>query len=168
MLKNVVRENINILLSMRVIGFSVEQLTKNSPIEMVCGISRMKSRKREQLNVSYVLMKSLSSVSTTEFGRFSWLAAQQHSQRWVTFINWTFSYCTLFKMSMFSGGNMRERVQLHNCIFICVWVCACTCMMYFFVVLILHTKSVQGVEYMLVSYTKHDNLTLVKQIAMCI
>ena len=71
---------------MHVIGCSVEQLTKNSLIEMVCGISRMKSQKREQLSVSYVSMKSLSSVSTTEFGRFSWLVVQQHSRRWVTFI----------------------------------------------------------------------------------
>jgi len=126
---------------MHVIGFSVEQLTKNSLIVMVCGISRMKSQKREQLSVSYVLMKSLSSVSTTEFGRFSWLVVQQHSRRWELSL-WNFpyefqkldvyfSYCTLFKMSMFSGGNRRERVQLHNYVCICKWVCACTCMAHF-------------------------------------
>jgi len=55
----------------RVIGFNVIQLTKNSLIQMVCGTSIMKSRKREQLSVSYVLMKNLSNISTTEFGRFS-------------------------------------------------------------------------------------------------
>jgi hypothetical protein len=166
---------------MRVIGFSVERLMKNSLIVMECGISRMKLQKREQRSVSYVLMKSLSSDSTTEFGRFSWPVVQQHSQRWVTFIvkffhmsfrKWTFffSYCTLFKMSMFFGGNIRERVQVHNCMFICICVCACTCMMYFLlrVLIMLCTKFVQGVEYMLVPYTKHDNLTLVKQIALCI
>jgi hypothetical protein len=56
---------------MHVIGFSVEQLRKKSLIKMVCGISIMKLQKREQLSVSYVLMKSLSSIFTTEFGRFS-------------------------------------------------------------------------------------------------
>jgi len=84
---------------MRVIGFSVEQLMKNSLIVMVCGISRMKSQKRERLSVSYVLMKSLSSVSTTEFGRFSWLVVQQHSQRCdifhMSFRHWTFISVTV-------------------------------------------------------------------------
>ena len=138
MLKNVIRENINILALHAWLVFSVEQLTKSSPIEMVCGISRMKSRKREQLSVSYVLMKSLSSVSTTEFGRFSWLVVRRRSRRWVTFIVkfsiWVSETGHLFQllyMSMFSGGNRRERVQLHNCMFICMCVRACTCMMHF-------------------------------------
>jgi hypothetical protein len=126
-------------LAVHVICFSVEQLTKNSLIEMVFGTSRMKSQKREQLSVSYALMKSLSSVSTTEFGRFSWPVAQQHSLRWVTFLrNFPNEFqkldiyfsCTLFKMSMFPGGNRRERVQLHNYLRICFRVCACTCMMH--------------------------------------
>jgi len=50
-----------------------------------------------------------------------------------------------------------------GCVNACVWPISYLC-----VVLMLRTKSVQGVEYMLVSYTKHDNLTLVKQIALCI
>ena len=50
-----------------------------------------------------------------------------------------------------------------GCVHARVWPISYLC-----VVLMLHTKSVQGVEYMLVSYTKHDNLTLVKQIALCI
>jgi hypothetical protein len=136
---------------MRVIGFSVEQLTKNSLIVMVCGISRMKSRKRGPLSVSYVLMKSLSSVSTTEFGRFSWLVVQQHSQRCEILWNFPyefqtldiyFNYCTPFKMSVFSDGYRRKGVCLHaacSYVYGCVHACV-RCFLYFRVVIILHTK----------------------------
>jgi hypothetical protein len=62
-----------------------------------------------------------------------------------------------------------------ECSYITACAYACECLharvwsiSYFHVVLMLLTKSVQGAEYMLVSYTKHDNLTLVKQIALCI
>jgi hypothetical protein len=123
-------------------GFSVEQLMRNSPIEMVCGISRMKSQKREQLSVSCVLMKSLSSVSTTGFGRFSWLVVQQHSQRWVTFIlkfpNYvmssrkrTFILITVhyLKCAGFVVGTEKE---CSFCKCVCMWVCSCLCTMHFF------------------------------------
>jgi len=117
---------------MRVIGFSVEQLTKNSLIVMVCGISRMKSQKREQLSVSCVLMKSLSNVSTTEFGRFSWLVVQQHSQRWVTFV-------VKFSIQVSETGHLFQLTVLYlkcPCFLVgtggkersYITVCACTCM----------------------------------------
>lgn len=122
MFKNVVGKNVNIFaVHVCGTGFSVEQLTRNSRIEMVYGIYRMKSQKREQLSVSCVLMKSLSSVSTIEFGRFSWLVVQQLLQRWVTFIlkfyrlhcirNWTVVSVTVhcLRCPFFLGWNRKEK-----------------------------------------------------------
>jgi len=90
----------------------------------------------------------------------------------MSFRNWTFISVTVhyLKCPCFLGGTGGKECSYitmcaysSGCVHAHVWPISYLC-----VVLMLHTKSVQGVEYMLVSYTKHDNLTLVKQIALCI